>query len=156
QVTLTGKDLDEASSLHFDHPGLKAEPIKAGAFRVSIAADVPPGTYEVRAVGRHGISGSRLFAGSHGLDEGREKEPNDTAATAQRVPMNCAINGTSDNDGDDFYRFPAKKGERVILDCQALRLDSTLRPVLALSTAAGKELARSKPYYERTDPLLDF
>ncbi len=155
-LTLTGKDLDDVKALHFDHAGLKAAFVKAGQFRVAVGADVPAGTHEVRTVGRHGISGSRLFAVDRGLTEVMEKEPNDTAATAQKVAMNVAINGTSDGDGDDFFRFPARKGERIVLDCQALRLDSTLRATLVLSTPAGKELARSKPYYGRTDPLLDF
>jgi hypothetical protein len=158
EVTLeiAGKDLDDVKALHFDHPGLKADPLKPNQFRVTIAADVPTGTYEVRAVGKYGISGGRLFAVSHGLAEVAEVEPNDTPEKAQRVPMNCAVNGTSDGNGDDVFRFPAHKGERSTIDCQALRLDSTLRATLVLSTAEGKELAQSRPYYDRTDPLLDF
>jgi hypothetical protein len=155
-LEIAGKDLDEVKTLHFDHPGFKAEWVKPNQFRVTISEDVPTGTYEVRAVGKYGISGSRLLAVSHDLTEVREVEPNDSPEKAQAVPMNAAVNGTSDGNGDDFFRFPAHKGERVTIDCQALRLDSTLRAILVLSTAGGKELARSKPYYLRTDPLLDF
>src|SRR5262249_3142688 len=39
--------------------------------------------------------------------------------------------------------------------CWALRLDSTLRASLELADADGKVLARSRPYHQRTDPLLD-
>jgi hypothetical protein len=155
-LEIAGKDLDEVKALHFDHPGLKAELVKPNQFRVAIAADTPAGTYDVRAIGKYGITGSRLFAVSHGLTEVREVEPNDTPAQAQSVPLNVAINGQSDNNGDDFFRFPARKGERVTIDCQAFRLDSTLRATLVLSTAEGKELAQSKPYHSRTDPFLDF
>jgi hypothetical protein len=155
-VEIAGKDLDDVKKLHFDDPGLKAELAKPNQFRVTIAKDVPAGTYEVRAVGRFGISGSMLFAVSRGLTEVNEVEPNDSADKAQRVPLNCAINGNSDGNGDDFFRFPAKKGQRVTIDCQAFRLDSRLRGTLVLTTADGKPLARSKPYYDRTDPLLDF
>src|SRR5262245_48004888 len=64
EVTLeiAGRDLEDAKSLHFDHPGLKATLLKDRQFKVVIAADVPPGTYEVRVIGRFGISGVRLFA----------------------------------------------------------------------------------------------
>jgi hypothetical protein len=155
-LDITGKDLDDVKSLHFDHPGFKAELVKPNQFRVTIAETVPAGTYEVRAVGKYGVSGSRLLAVSHGLTEVREVEPNDSPDKAQAVPMNAAVNGTSDGNGDDFFRFPARKGQRVTIDCQALRLDSTLRAILVLSTADGKELARSKPYFLRTDPFLDF
>lgn len=155
-LELAGKDLDEVKTLHFDHPGFKAELVKPNQFRVLIAADTPVGTHEVRAVGTYGISGARLFAVSRGLTEVREVEPNDTPDKAQPVPMNAAVNGTSDNNGDDFFRFPMKKGERVTIDCQAFRLDSTLRASMTLSSADGKQLAQGKPYYGRTDPFLDF
>ena len=127
-LEIAGRDLDDAKTLHIDHPGLKATWLNANQFKLTIAADVPSGTYEVRAVGRFGISGARLFAVQRGLTEVAEKEPNDDAATAQVVPMNCAINATSDNNGDDFYRFTAKKGERVTIDCFAYRLDSQMTP----------------------------
>jgi hypothetical protein len=155
-LEIAGKDLDDVKELHFDHPGFKAEFVKPNQFRVRIAADVPAATYEVRAVGRFGISGARLFAVDRGLTEVLEKEPNDTPEKAQPVPLNTAINGRCDSNGDDFYRFPLKKGQRVVIDCRALRLDSTLRASLVLSSAEGRELARSRPYHERTDPLLDF
>jgi len=158
EVTLeiTGRDLEDVKTLHFDHPGFKASWLKDRQFKVAITADVPPGTYEVRAVGRFGISGARLFAVQRGLTEVAEKEPNDDADKAQIVPMNCAVNATSDNNGDDFYRFTAKKGERVTIDCFAYRLDSQMTPMLSLATSSGKDLMQSKPYHHRTDPFLDF
>lgn len=142
-LDIAGKDLDEVKALHFDHPGLKAEFVKPNQFRVAIAAGTPAGTYEIRAIGTWGITGSRPFAVSHGLTEVSEVEPNDTAEQAQAVPLNAAINGQSDNNGDDFFRFRASKGQRVTIDCQAFRLDSLLRGTLVLSTPAGKELCKA-------------
>src|SRR5947207_7976025 len=71
EVTLEiqGRDLDDVKTLHFDHPGFKAMHVKDRQFKVAIAADVPPGTYEVRAVGTFGISGARLFAVQQGTSE---------------------------------------------------------------------------------------
>jgi hypothetical protein len=155
-VEIAGNDLEEANALHFDDPGLKAVLVKPNQFLVTIAPDARRGSHDVRAIGKYGISGARLFAVSQGLTEVSEAEPNDTPEQAQLVPMNCAINGRSDGDGDDFFRFSVKKGERVTIDCQAFRLDSTLRGSMTLSTPEGKELAQSKPYYDRTDPFLDF
>jgi hypothetical protein len=155
-LDIAGKDLQEAKALHFDRPGFKAELIKPNQFKVTVTGDVPPGTYEVRAVGKFGISGSRLLAVQRGLTEVREVEPNDTLDKAQAVPMNVAINGTSDANGVDYYRFPARKGERVTIDCQAYRLDSLLRASLTVLTADGRELARGRPYFDRFDVLIDF
>jgi hypothetical protein len=156
QLEIQGKDLDDVKSLRFEHPGLKATFVKTNQFRLKVAADVPPGTYEVRAIGRYGISAVQLFEVGRGLTEVQEKEPNDSPDKAQPVPMNAAINGRSDGNGDDFFRFTAKKGERVVLDCRAFRLNSQLRAILTLAMADGKELLRSQPYYNLTDPLLDF
>ncbi len=155
-LEIGGKDLDDARALHFDHPGLRAVHVKDRQFRLTIAADVPPGTYEVRAVGKYGISGAQLFEVGRGLAEVAEKEPNDSADKAQSIPLNSVVNGKSDNNGDDFFRFPARKGERVVIDCRAFRLNSRLRAILSLADAAGKELQRSRPYFNQTDPLLDF
>jgi hypothetical protein len=155
-VDLYGRDLDDVQRLHFDDPGLKAELVKPNQFRITIAAGVPAGTRELRAVGKYGISAPRLFTVSRGLTEVREVEPNDAPSAAQAVPMNAAVHATSDHKGVDFFRFPARAGQRVTIDCQAFRLDSTLRALLSLHTADGKELAAGRPYSGRTDPLLDF
>lgn len=155
-LEIRGRDLDDVKQLHFDHPGFKAELLKPNTFKVAIAADVPAGSYEVRAIGTFGVSAARLFAVSHGLTDVAEVEPNDSPEKAQAVPVNSAINGRSDNNGDDFFRVPLKKGQRIVVDCLGFRLDSTLRAQLTLSTADGKDLAQSKPYYHRADPLLDF
>src|SRR5262245_32331569 len=152
ELEISGRDLDDVKALHFDHAGFKAVHLKDKQFRVTIAPDVPPGTCEVRAIGKYGISAVQLFEVSRGLTEVAEKEPNDSPDKAQPVPMNVAINGKS----DDFFRFPAKKGERVVIDCRAFRLNTTLRAILTLSAADGKPLLASRPYFNRTDPLLDF
>ncbi len=155
EVTVEGRDLDGLTGLRFDTPGFKATLLKDRTFRVTVPADARPGTVEVRAVGRHGVTAPRLFAVGKGLTDMLEKEPNDTPATAQKVPIDCAVHGRSDGEGDDYFRFPGKKGQRVVIDCQAIRLDSTMRPALVLSDDAGKEIARGRPYFLLTDPLID-
>jgi len=77
-VEIGGADLDEARALLFSHPGISAQqrfgtkkpyeevaPPVAMKFRVTIAADVPEGIYEVRAVGRFGLSNPRAFVVGH-------------------------------------------------------------------------------------------
>jgi hypothetical protein len=156
-LDIAGRDIDDVKTLHFDHSGLKAEFVKPNQFRVTIAADTSVGTHEVRAVGKYGISGSRLFAVCRGLTEVRQAaEGNGSRDKAQAVPMNAAVNGSSRSNAADFFRFPARRGERVTIDCQAFRLDSQLQPVLVLTTAGGEVLARGTPYHGRTDVLIDF
>jgi hypothetical protein len=155
-VEIGGRDLDEVKRLWFDHPGFKADFVEANKFKITIAADVPPGTYEVRAVGKHGISGSRLFAVGRGLTEVLEVKPNDAPDKPQAVPLDVVVNGNSLANGYSHFRFSAKKGQRITIEVQAFRLDSLLRPILTLFAPDGRLLARSQPYFHRIDPLIDF
>jgi hypothetical protein len=150
-LEIAGADLEGVESLLFDHPGLKAAFVKEQRFRLSIAADVPPGTYDVRLIGRFGVSNPRLFSVSHGLTGVAQK----AADTPQAVAVNSAVNGSCGTNRDDVYRFAAKKGQRVVIECQAGKLDSPMDATLALTAADGKPLASNGDYYGR-DPLVDF
>src|SRR5205807_7028435 len=105
-LEIAGADLEGVESLLFDHPGLKAEFVKERRFRLNIAADVPPGTYDVRLVGRFGVSNPRLLSVSHGLTDVAQK----AADTPQTVSVNSAVSGTCGANRDDVYLFAAKKG----------------------------------------------
>jgi hypothetical protein len=155
EVEIAGADIEDVKTLRFDHPGLRAEFLKDRRFRVAVAADVPTGTYDVYLVGRFGVSNPRLFAVSHGLTEVTEKEPNDDAASAQTIAVNSAVNGVSDGNREDVFRFTAKKDQRVVIECQAGKLDSAMDATLALSSSDGKLLASNSDYHGR-DPLIDF
>src|SRR5262249_44399052 len=74
EVKVTGDDLDDAGKLDCSHPGITAtltmaepglgqtgpQPVH-GTFQVKIAADVPPGVYELRVQGKFGLSNPRAF-----------------------------------------------------------------------------------------------
>jgi hypothetical protein len=163
----SGTDLDGADRLLFSHPGITAQPVKEeasriypqgrivdGKFKVAIAADVPPGIYEVRAAGYFGVTNARRFAVGD-REEVLEKEPNNDAATAQEPVAGAVLNGTTDNQGFDCYKLQAKKGQRYIAECQALRLDSRAQVVLTLIDPAGREIRRIAGTRSR-DALLDF
>ncbi|HVX14942.1 MAG TPA: PPC domain-containing protein [Pirellulales bacterium] len=155
EMQVSAADGDEAKQLVFDHPGLKAEWIDKGKFKVTISADVPEGTYDVRLLGPFGMSNPRLFAVSHGLVDLAEKEPNDVPSAAQPTPINTAVSGTSDSNGQDFYRFAARQGQRLTIDCQAGKLDSEVDACLSVVAADGAVLATSGDYHGR-DPFIDF
>ncbi len=157
EAEISGADIEEVRSLWFDHPGLSALPIegKDRWFRIQVAADVPPGTYDVRLVGRWGVSNPRLFAVDHGLSDVPDIEPNDEPSQAQSVPLNSAIAGMSDGNGEDMFRFAAKAGQRIVIDCRAGKLDSLMDATMSLVTADGKLLASSSDHNGR-DPLIDF
>jgi hypothetical protein len=167
EVRLSGSDLEGVERLLFSHPGLAAEPVAAppdrfyplgrrlpAAFRVKAAADVPPGIYEVRAAGLFGISNARRFVVSD-RDEVLENEPNNEPSQAQELPLGAAVQGRCDAQNYDYFRLSLSKGRRVIIEGQALRLDSRAQLVVVLLDAEGREHARAVGTRFR-DPLLDF
>jgi hypothetical protein len=155
EVEVAGADIEEATKLLFDHPGITAKRVKDRKFTVSIAADVPSGTYDARLVGKYGVTNPRLFAVSRGLTEIAEKGANDERENAQLVPVNCAVNGNSKQGKEAIFRFTAKKGQRVVAECFAQRLDSQLDANLALNDSDGKQLASNGDSAGK-DPCVEF
>ncbi|MBI1313148.1 hypothetical protein GC176_17800 [bacterium] len=157
EVEIAGADIEGVESLLFDHPGLTATRVaeKDRFFQIAIAADVSPGTYDVYLVGRFGVSNPRLFAVSSGLTDVADNGDNREPAKAQSIEVNLAVNGTIDGNAEDFYRVALKKGQRVVIDCQAQRLDSELDATMTLTSATGSPLASSGDYYGQ-DPMIDY
>ncbi|MFO0800756.1 MAG: hypothetical protein U0804_25095 [Gemmataceae bacterium] len=155
EVEAIGADLEDATKLVFDHIGITAEHVKDRKFKVTVTANVPAATYDTRLVGRDGVTNPRLFAVSAGLTELAEKEPNDAPAQAQVVPMNTAVNGSSDQGREDVFRVAVRKGQRVVVECFAQRLDSQLDATLTVSAADGRPVPSNGDYFGR-DPLVEF
>jgi hypothetical protein len=164
EVTLAGTDLDEADTLLFSHPGIKADaiippppkpdpkdpkkapppapkgPLPPHKFKVSVAADVPPGNYDVRAVNKFGLSNPRVFVVGD-LPEVMEKEPNNDAPEAMKVALNTTVNGTIGAPTDvDLFLITAKKGQRIVLACLADSIDSRAQPLVEVYDQAARRL----------------
>jgi hypothetical protein len=141
-----GVELDEANRLIFNHPGItaaqkvnEANGVKtpvANTFIVNVAAGVPDGIYEVRFGGRFGVSNPRSFVvGSR--KEISEVEPNNAREQATPVELNSTVNGRTDGNAYDYFKFTGKAGQRIVCVCQASKIDSKLKPVLELYDATG-------------------
>lgn len=167
EVEFFGLHLEEPSGLFFSHPKITAEllPVdekdknRPRRFKVTIPPDVPVGDYDVRLICKLGISNVRTFCVSD-FAEGLEQEPNDSRAQATRVNLNSTVNGCIRKGEDlDWFVFAAKAGQRILIECRAWRIDSTLDGVMWLYDSAGKELAMSQDEElrdEKRDPFIDF
>jgi hypothetical protein len=155
ECVVTGADLNGATGLYFSHPGITAEPAGAGKFTVTVGKAVPLGPHDVRVVAPLGVSNFRTFVVGD-WPEALEKEPNDELAQAQRVGLPVVVNGRIDKPADvDHYAFAAKKGQRVLINCWAWRIDSPLDATLMVYDSKGKELAYNGDTYGK-DPFIDF
>jgi hypothetical protein len=182
EVTVSGFDFDDPTGLLFSHPGIKAEylppkepepdpkkkekapPKKGGKrnpnqadsekFKVTVAANVPPGTYDLRLVGKWGVSNPRSFVVGD-LAEVNEKEPNNDVPEAQRIEVGTTINGVIANGTDvDYAVFAGKKGQKVVLSCLASSIDSRAKPMIEVYGASGQRLATNRSYREN-DAVAD-
>lgn len=165
-VTITnGADLDEVDRLIFGHPGItavqktvdqngKPQPVP-NTFTVSVAADVPPGLYEVFCSGYYGLSNPRTFVVGKN-DELTETEPNNAVEQATEAPLDKVINAVVGSATDvDYFKFRGEPGQRVLVTCQAARIDSRLNATIELYDAAGRRVDYSRNVV-RDDPLIDY
>ncbi len=154
EVTLRGTDLEGASGLWFDHPGLSAVHVKDLIFRISAGPDVPLGYHDVRASGTYGVTNPRtIVVGDR--PESIEVEPNNAPEKAGVIVVNSVVHGEVNGGADvDCFALEGKKGQRLFLDLEAERIDSRLDATLRILTPAGTELVESRDYFG-LDPFLD-
>lgn len=155
EVTITGENLDDAEDLIFSDPRItarrKLDPRGAAVpnrYVVTVAS--PPGLYEARVMTRLGISTSRIFAVGT-LTEVVPAKPNRTLADAQELPLGSVCNAAVADRSIDYYRFEAKKGQRLVIDCASRGIDSKVNATVIVADAAGRDLV-----VERRGGALDF
>jgi hypothetical protein len=169
EMTTTGKELEGAKTLRFSHPKITAAPVMLpvddfyptprpaeGRFTVTIPAEVEPGVYEVRSHGYLGLSTARPFVVfPSGSAEITETGDHSTAEKALPLEAGSGALGTLDAGRFDWYRFSGKKGERLLLEVLAERIDAKGDVLMAVYDAAGRELENSRHHFGR-DPFIDF
>lgn len=147
---------------------------------VTIAPDAPPGPRELRLVTPRGLSNPLVFHVSQypevvrrpmkisplqvlGKEEAAlRRRPADEVE--QRVLLPCVANGQIASGEENRYRFEAKKGQRLVLDCQARSLipfiadavPGWFQPVLSVYDDAGREVAFNDDNDFRPDPVIVF
>ncbi len=178
EVLLTGQNLDQAETLHFNFPGVKVErtgtekappmidpktkkPIPkpptgplSQKFQVTLPAGAPLGIQDIRVVTKGGISNPRAFVVGAGK-EFIEKEPNNDVPAGNRVELNCTVSGVINTPTDvDFFLFAGTKGQKIVVHCQTTSIDSKLPAVIELYGLSGSYLGANKSY-QGNDALLD-
>jgi hypothetical protein len=164
-VQVGGRDLDEGHRLVFSHPGISgavvtrdpgefetgAQPV-TNQFAVAIPLNVLPGEYDVRVVGRFGVSTPRTFIVSD-VSEQLEPAEHQVPDKAMDLPLDTVVNGRTEGGAIDYYRFSASKGQSLIVECIAQPIDSQLMPIITIWDERQHQLARSK---HLLDPILEF
>ncbi|MDP1561608.1 MAG: hypothetical protein Q8M16_09445 [Pirellulaceae bacterium] len=151
--------VDQGAELHrlmFSHPEivakLQTEPAttadqsaqpKYGHFEVSVSPRVPPGIYEVAAVGRAGVSNPVAFLVSkHPVVSPEAAAAESTAGFA--VPIGSLIWDRCRPEQKQRYHFGLTQPQSLVVTVEAQSLDSNAIPVVILRDEQGMELARSR------------
>jgi hypothetical protein len=139
EVTFTGQDLDDLSTLHFSDSRIVA---KAGSgankFQVTVSDQVPPGIYDVRAIGRFGVSNPRAFVVGT-LAESTNKPGNTSIEKATPIAVGQTIDAIAEANARQYYKLALKKGQRIFAEIEARTIDSRMEPSILLADSAGND-----------------
>lgn len=145
-VTLSGDRLADAAEIISYSPQIQVvdfkvesgTAVKAG-FKIDPAC--PPGEHLFRLRTKTGLSYARSFwVGAYPTVE--ETEPNNQFGEAQAVTTGSTLAGIAKNEDVDFLKIEAKKGERLSVEVEGIRLGSSFwDPYLAILDSRKFELA---------------
>lgn len=145
-LTFAGARLADAQEVLAYHPGIavkKMEVVNATQLKVTvaIAPDCRLGDHAFRVRTATGISEVRSFwVGALPVIE--ELEPNSEFEKPQAVPLNVTVHGIVQPEDQDFFVVECKKGQRLSVEVEAMRLGVTFfDPYVAILDAKRFELA---------------
>ncbi len=114
-----------------------------------------PGVVTFATTSRGGVATNRVPFALDTWPEVFEREPNDTAETAQRLTLPVIVNGRVQRPGDaDVFSFQGKAGQQIVADVQARRLASPLDSSIELTDAPGRRIAFNDDYEDKGAGLL--
>jgi hypothetical protein len=122
-----------------DDPSLKSDQ-SVWRTKIVVAEDVPAGIYPVRIQTDDGVSNSRLFSIGR-LPQVDEIEDNGVFDKAQSISTPVIVEGQLPGADVDFFKFPGKKGQKIVVDAVCARIGSGVDPEIRLTTAARKFVA---------------
>ena len=145
-LRFSGRRLDDAAEIFFYRPGLSVKEIKPVNentidVTVTVAPDCRLGEHVAQVRTKSGISEYRTFFVGP-FPEVAEKEPNSEFETPQVVEAGVTVAGVVASEDVDYYAIQAKKGQRISVEIEAMRLGTTFfDPYVAILDSKRFELA---------------
>ncbi|HEX6984633.1 MAG TPA: PPC domain-containing protein, partial [Planctomycetaceae bacterium] len=149
-LNFRGARLADAQEAFFYDRGfevVKIEPTPDGNganVTIKVAPDCRLGEHAVHLRCATGVTGLRtLWVGP--LPETTEQEPNNDFAAPQPIPLGTTVTGIVENEDVDYFTVEARKGQRINVEIEGLRLgtqiDSQFDPFVAILNQERFELA---------------
>ncbi len=165
-VTISGELTETATQLVFSHPDIeaiqqmvpestyRAAHRKSRTFDVHVGDKVPPGRYEVRALGPAGLSAPRSFVVSS-LSNHIFDGTTNSRLKAFPVEVGSAANAQCRAGERDYFKFTAEQHRPLLIQIFAQRIDSKMDAVLTIYDEQGNRIERIRQSLTR-DPILSF
>jgi pre-peptidase len=148
-LTLTGTGMSAVKEFLFYTPGFTVKSIEAPKDEtlsavIGVDPDCQLGIHAIRIRSAGGVSNLRTFTVGN-LPEVAEVEPNTNFHQAQPIPLNVTVSGVVQSEDIDHYAVELKKGDRLNVELEGLRLGSNtfFDPTLSIRDSEGVELAKS-------------
>ncbi len=154
KITLLGERLYEPQEILLYHKGITVKSLTKGKDHKSatavlvIAPDAHLGEHALRLRCKDGVSYMRTFwvgqfpTVMEARTEDRKIDLNNTFAEPQKVDLNITVQGVADSEDDDFYQVQCKKGQRLSVEVEAMRLGRVMfDPYIAILDKNRFELA---------------
>lgn len=133
-------------------PDAKPNPAQV-RFQVSVDPSVPFGVYPARLATEEGVSALFFFCVDN-LPSIQEVEDNSSFDKAQKIEVPVIVNGECAGGDVDFFRFAAKKGQRLVIETESARLGSGIVPQLRLTDGKQQFIAAEDTQSVRGDCRL--
>jgi hypothetical protein len=148
EVRFTGQRLEDTKEIVLYTAGIEVASFEAKTDRVKATIRVAPdcrlGEHQMRLRTATGVSEVRTFWIS-ALTNVAETEPNNELSKAQRLPLDCTVNGTVTSEDLDFYIVTTEKGRRLTAEIQGMRLGrGVFDPCIAIQHKDGRMLSEAE------------
>jgi hypothetical protein len=147
--TLRGENLQAPQAVHFYDPRFEVTAVRPGnetgkvvVATVRTPVDAMPGSYPFRIRTAEGFSPIRLFFVGPYTNVVAEAEPNNFFDQPQSVPLDSTVEGVVRNEDVDYFRVEARKGERISVEVEGIRMGRIVfDPYVAILATNRFELA---------------
>lgn len=143
ELTLRGSDLDGPQSVLLNERVIPIKNLKPNLFSIALPADLKPALYDLRFVGRYGVSNPRVFEIST-LESVTSSGSNAKPDKALKVALNSVVQGGFKSNSPHWFTIDLKKGQHLTAAFDGRRFDTRTELIGALSDTTGRELARMR------------
>ena len=185
EIEAGGLNINKAVKVMFNHPGIKGEviPVVESAaskrkrrrlndqsspqladkvkIKITIAADVPCGLYDLRLQSPKGLSNKLPFEVSSYPNFIEEKKSS-ISKPNKVTSLPAVLCGYVSPGGIDYFQFAGRKGETLVASVKGRQLvpyiadavPGWFQPVIKIVDSKGKEIAFSDDYHHYVDPVI--